>query len=27
MLQVGLEEALSDAATRPGTTVHCPQNR
>jgi len=27
MLHVGLEEALSDAATRPRTPVHCPQNR
>jgi len=26
MLHVGLAEALSDAATRPRTTVHCPQN-
>jgi len=27
MLHVGLEEALSNADTRPRTTVHCPQNR
>jgi len=27
MLHVGLEEALSNADTRPRTIVHCPQNR